>query len=115
VLFYRIKLFAFVFFLAPPLAIALDAQENGQWLSMGSPAYFHMGTDGRMFVTGSNHGSCAGIKPNYFRFDMSEPHFKEFYSWMLMASTTGKTFDCVVDKGCGSAQVWTRYCRGSIK
>lgn len=49
---------------------ALDATKDGDWISMGVPSYFHMGTPGLFYVNGPagrQHGSCAGVKPRYFR------------------------------------------------
>ena len=46
---------------------------------------------------------------------MCATHFKEFYSWVLMMSAQNKSIDCMVVSGCGSSQVWVKYCRRSLK
>lgn len=95
--------------------LALDAEGNGSgWISLGVPKHIHIGSDGRFFLNGTNEGKCGGVSPRYFRLDMSKPHFKEMYSWLLTMSAQGKPLDCVVDTGCGSDQVWVSYCRGAL-
>ncbi|WP_394201669.1 hypothetical protein [Marinagarivorans algicola] len=85
---------------------ALDAQSNGNgWISLGVLNHVHIGTDGRLYLKGTNQGQCAGVRPEYFRVDMSKPHFKEFYSWLLSMQAQQKSLDCVVDAGCGTSQV----------
>lgn len=95
-------------------ALALDANGNGQWISIGVPNYMHMGTDGAFYLNGTNQGRCNGAEPRYFRVDMKAPHFKEFYSWVLMASTKDLSMDCVVVSGCGGSEVWIKYCRSAL-
>ncbi|WP_038175128.1 hypothetical protein [Vibrio pacinii] len=99
-------------------ALAVNAEKDGDWISMGVPSYFHMGTDGDFHVNGpaagSQHGTCAGVKPRYFRVDMDSPHFYAMYSWFLHMSKENKPIDCVVKSGCGSSQVWVEYCRGEL-
>lgn len=70
----RISFTIIISLLSLPL-FALDASEDGDWISMGYPKHFHMGTDGRLYITGSNHGSCSGAKPTYFRVNMDDEHF----------------------------------------
>ena len=94
---------------------ALDANVNGQWISFGEPSYIHQGTRGDFYLNGTNEGKCAGVKPTYFRVDMSAPYFKEFYSFILYMSSKKQTMECIVKSGCGNSQVWIEYCRGSIK
>jgi hypothetical protein len=74
-----------------------------------------MGTNGAFYLNGDNEGTCAGVKPTYFRVDTSAPHWKEFYTWILTASMRKKSMTCMVDSGCGTGQLWIHYCRGSIK
>lgn len=93
---------------------SLDASEEGDWISIGVPKRLHLGTDGLFYIDGKSHGKCAGTKPNYFRMDMSKPHFKEFYSWMLYMAAQKKGLDCRVKSGCGSSEVWVEYCRGEF-
>ncbi|MDE1327268.1 hypothetical protein [Vibrio aestuarianus] len=97
---------------------ALDATKDGDWISMGVPSYFHVGTQGLFYVNGpagsTQHGSCAGVKPHYFRMDMGAPHFYAMYSWMLHMSKENKPVGCVVKSGCGTNQVWVEYCRGEL-
>ena len=95
-------------------AYALNAVSNGKWISLGTPSFIHQGTDGRLYLNGTNQGQCSGVKPTYFRVDMSKPHFKEFYSLLLTLSAQKKSLDCIVDSGCGSNQVWVSYCRGKL-
>lgn len=99
--------------LSPPCH-ALDASVNGEWISLGAPSYLHMGTDGEFYLNGTDQGSCAGVRPQYFRVDTSAPHWKEFYAWLLTMSATRKEMHCVVRSGCGSDQVWVSYCRGAL-
>jgi hypothetical protein len=95
-------------------AHALDAAADGDWISLGRPKQIHMGTNGTFYLNGSNQGNCAGVRPQYFRVDMSAPHWKEFYAWMLTMSATQGVMDCRVASGCGSAEVWVNYCRGTL-
>ena len=94
---------------------AMDANTNGEWISLGVPSFVHMGTTGDFYLNGTNQGMCANVAPQYFRLDMSASNFKEFYSWLLIMATTGKPIDCVVDSGCGSSQLWVHYCRGPLQ
>lgn len=98
--------------LAP--AQALDAPADDHWISLGRPSQFHMGTNGTFYLNGPNQGSCAGVRPQYFRVDTSAPHWKEFYAWLLTMSATQGVMDCRVASGCGSAEVWVNYCRGAL-
>lgn len=94
---------------------AKNAEANGKgWISLGVPSKLHMGTEGSFFLNGTNQGKCGGVSPTYFRMDMSQPHFKEFYSWLLYMRTQNKPLDCVVQRGCGTSDVWVRYCRGVL-
>lgn len=111
----KLPLIALLAALLPPPCHALDAAANGNWISLGVPSYLHMGTDGRFFVNGTDQGSCAAVRPQYFRVDTSAQHWKEFYAWLLTMSATQKEMHCVVDSGCGSDQVWVSYCRGTLK
>jgi len=110
---------AFLFFTCfSANAVTLDAQGNNNgWISLGVPRFFHMATDGNgsFHLNGTNEGTCAGVKPQYFRIDMNASHFKEFYSWILFMSAQKKQMDCVVESGCGTSQVWVKYCRGTLK
>jgi hypothetical protein len=94
---------------------ALDARSNTDWISMGVPEFTHMGTDGVIYINGSDHGKCNGIRPDYFRVDMSAPHWKELWAWILWMAARQKRIDCVVFSGCSETQVWVNYCRGSFK
>ena len=93
---------------------ALDAQANGQWISLGVPNYIHQGTDGRLYLNGDDQGSCGGVKPTYFRVDLNKAHSKEFYSLLLFMTAQKKPLLCAVESGCGSTQVWVSYCRGAL-
>lgn len=96
---------------------ALDADGNSNgWISLGVISFIHMGTDGdgNFHLNGTDQGKCAGVTPQYFRVDMNLSHFKEFYAWLLTMQAQGKSIDCSVDSGCGTSQVWVRYCRGSL-
>ncbi len=95
-------------------AEAVDAEQNGKWISLGVPNYIHQGTDGRLYLNGDAQGRCAGVKPTYFRVDLSKEHAKEFYSLLLFMTAQKKPLVCVVDSGCGSTQVWVSYCRGAL-
>jgi hypothetical protein len=97
-----------------PLVLALDATDNGKWISMGVPNYIHIGTEGHFYIQGNNHGSCASTVPGYFRLDMSKPHFDKFYSWLLLMSATKQPIDCVAKSGCGTNDLWVEYCRGPL-
>ena len=104
------------FFLLSPVAWGLDAHGNNNgWISLGTPSYIHMGTNGVFYLNGDDEGRCAGVKPQYFRVDMNRPHFKEFYGWMLTMQAQDKSLECMVEDGCGSNEVWVSYCRGSLK
>lgn len=93
-----------------------DAQSNGSgWISLGKVKMFHMGTEGKLYINGTDQGQCGGVTPLYFRMDMQKPHFKEFFSWMLQMQEQKKSLDCVVDRGCGTDEVWVKYCRGGFE
>lgn len=110
----KLRLFALCAGLLSPACQALDAPVNGNWISLGVPSYFHMGTDGTFYLNGTDQGSCAAVRPQYFRVDTGAPHWKEFYAWLLTMSATKKEMHCVVASGCGSDQVWVSYCRGAL-
>lgn len=95
-------------------AHALDAEDNGKWISVGAPRSFHQGTEGALYLNGDAHGACSGVTPTYIRMDMAQPYFKEFYSLWLYMAAQKKPLDCVVASGCGSNEVWVKYCRGKF-
>jgi len=79
---------------------ALDAPANGKWISIGVPNYIHNGVDGSFYLQGNNQGHCQNVRPGYFRVDMDQPHFDEFYSWLLLMSAQKQPIDCVAASGC---------------
>ncbi len=95
--------------------LAIDLNETRGWITVGIPNYIHIGTQGEFYLNGTNHGTCSGVQPRYFRVDTSAPHFKEFWAWLLLAATKDITIDCVVQSGCGTAQIWVQYCRGALR
>ncbi len=95
-------------------SFALDAANDGEWISLGVPKSFHIGTSGAFYLTGDNQGSCGGVVPQYFRMHMNAPYFKEFYSWVLFMSAQKKPMSCVVNSSCGTSQIWVDYCRGDL-
>ena len=111
----RLSLYILLLISLATAASTLDAHKDGEWISLGQPKYFHMGTDGRFYLNGTHQGSCAGVRPIHFRVDMSAPYFDKFYSWTLYMAAQKKRMDCVIKSGCGTEQVWVDYCRGSIE
>lgn len=104
-----------VFVFSGTASAARDSQGNNNgWISLGTPNYVHIGTDGRFYIQGNDQGKCASVKPTYFRVDMTKAHFDEFYSWLLLMSAQKKYIECVVTSGCGSSQVYVDYCRGAL-
>ncbi len=101
--------------LMPANVYALDANNNGGWISLGVPVFMHLGTDGTFYLNGSDQGSCGGVRPTYFRVDTSAAHWKEFYALVLLSATNGKPMDCPVSSGCGSSEVWVSYCRVPLR
>lgn len=95
-------------------AATLNASGTGQWISIGVPIEVYLGTNGDFFLRGSDEGSCQSVQPSYFRFDTSQPKWKEMYALLLYAAANQKAVDCVVDSGCGTAQVWVSYCRTAL-
>ena len=91
-----------------------DMLSNGQWLTLGYPTKFHIGTNGALYISGSNIGACDNVKPTYFRVSMDAPHFDNFYSFVLFSAANKKPIDCMIKSGCGSSQVWVEYCRGDL-
>lgn len=93
----------------------LNASGTGQWISIGVPTYVHLGTNGGtngdFYMNGSDQGSCQSVTPSHFRFDMSQPHWKEMYALLLYAAANQKSLECTVDSGCGTTYVWVSYCR----
>lgn len=75
-----------------------------------------MGTygNGLLHITGSDHGTCAGVKPSYFRIDLNDQHAYLMYSYMLTAAKDNTDVSCLVSSGCGQSNVWVQYCRGEI-
>lgn len=93
-------------------AWAQNGNANGDWVGLGVPTDVHMSTtgDGKLHLRGNAMGTCAGVKPAYFRLDMNKPHSYMMYSAILNAANNGKAMRCVVTAGCGSSQVWFEYC-----
>ena len=104
----------FVVFSLSGYAVALDGHADGAWISLGVPNHSHFGTETNIYLKGSNMGRCAGVRPNYFRINQSGPNANAFFSLILYSAAQGKALDCVVDSGCGSDQVWVKYCRGAL-
>jgi hypothetical protein len=100
---------------ARPAVAALDAPADGHWISIGVPANVHLSTvSGGFFLNGSDPGKCANVTPDYFRFDTTQPRWKEMYALILYSAAQGKALECVVASGCGSNEIWTSYCRTSL-
>lgn len=91
-----------------------DVSKDGEWINIGVVNYIHIGTKGEFYMNGSNHDSCAGVRPTHFQVNMSNTYFKEFYGWILMMSQTKKPIQCVVASGCGTGNIWVEYCRGGL-
>jgi hypothetical protein len=98
-----------------PAAATIDGTGPNTWISVGVPIRLHIGSTGDFYLEGNDHGRCNNVRPDYFRFDMSQPHFKDVYAALLVASTNGMAVDCVVDSACGTSQVWLHYCRIPIR
>ena len=100
-----------------PASATIDGTGPNTWISVGIPYQTHQGTlgappaTGDFYLTGTDHGRCNNVRPDYFRFDMSQPHWKEMYAGLLYAAANEKPIDCVVDSGCGTTQVWVSSCR----
>ncbi len=92
----------------------VNATANGQFISIGVPAFVHMGTNGDFYLNGTDQGMCQNLSPAYFRFDTSQLRWKEMYALLLYAAANQKSVDCVVDTGCGSTEVWVSYCRTAL-
>ena len=96
---------------AIPASATIDGTGPNTWISVGTPTRFHIGSTGDFYLEGTDQGRCNNVRPDYFRFDMSQPPWKEVYAALLVASNNGTAVDCVVDSGCGTNQVWVHYCR----
>jgi hypothetical protein len=94
-----------------PAAATIDGTGPNTWISIGVPTRLHVGATGDFYLEGSDHGRCNNVRPDYFRMDMSQPHFKDVYAALLVAAANGTAVDCVVDSACGTSQVWLHYCR----
>lgn len=88
---------------------------DGDWISIGVPTMIHQGTDGAFYLNGNDQTSCNGVMPSYFRVDMNAPHWKEFYALVLYSSANNRHLACTVQSGCGTPEVWVRYCRVSLR
>ena len=93
---------------------ATNASGTGEWISVGLPTYVNAGTEGHFYLVGNDHGTCGGQAVTYFRFDMNGVKWKEVYALLLSAATAQKYVTCVVDTGCGTSEVWAKYCRVSF-
>lgn len=92
----------------------VNATANGQFISIGVPAFVHLGTNGDFYLNGSDQGMCQSLSPSYFRFDTAQPRWKDMYALLLYAAANQKSIDCVVDSGCGTSQIWVSYCRTAL-
>jgi hypothetical protein len=101
-------------FLLSVASISSHAEEP-IWISIGIPQRVHQGTDGTFYLNGTAPTSCNGVVPDYFRVNTNAPHWKEFYALILYAAANGKSLDCVVQNGCGTSQVWVKYCRVELR
>lgn len=110
----RFALLAAMMVGSPDSRATVNATGNGQFISIGVPVFVHMGTNGDFYLNGSDQGMCQSLSPTYFRFDTSQPRWKEMYALLLYAAANQKSIDCVVDSGCGSSQVWVSYCRSAL-
>lgn len=95
-------------------AATLNATGTGQWISIGVPTQVHLGTNGDLYLNGSDQGSCQSVPSGFFRFDTSQPHWKEMYALILYAAANQKSMECTVDSGCGTTYVWVSYCRTAL-
>jgi hypothetical protein len=98
------------FLATAPAHAGRDASANGGWIGFGVPKRLQVGTLGHFYMVGSDQGACNNITPNFFRLDMTKPHWKEFYALVLYASAQEKPLECVVVSGCGTPEVWVEYC-----
>ena len=92
----------------------LNASGTGQWISIGVPSFVHLGTNGDIYLNGTDQGMCQSVLPSHFRFDTAQAHWKEMYALLLYAATNQKSLECTVDSGCGTTYVWVSYCRTAL-
>lgn len=92
---------------------ARNASKDGEWMDIGRPTSIHQNVEQNSFYfEGTNHGSCAGVKPTYIRVNMDAPHFDKFYSLLLFLNAKNNaSLSCEVKSRCGSTQVWVEECR----
>ena len=91
-----------------------NATGPGQWISIGVPSNIWLGTSGALYLRGTDTGTCQSVLPSYFRFDTSQPRWKEMYALLLYGASNQKAVQCVVDSGCGTDEVWVSYCTSPL-
>jgi hypothetical protein len=110
---YVIRLLGTILLIPLTTHATTNATANGQWISLGVPTNVYMGTTGSFYLTGDDMGSCGSTTPNYVRVDTSQSHWKDFYALILFAAANRSYVVCDINSGCGSAELWTGYCRVS--